>query len=150
LERKVTLYTPKVMYHPRLAPPKWGEMVAHVGKQQELLWEKGSDYDRAVLALFTAVTVLPHGTERSLTRKQFKQLRSDFEELSIEEIAEGKRQLLQEIEDFQDETERFRFNSESLQAVKETQLKQLFPTHFGEKNRVFPYPKTVGEIRRFP
>ena len=88
-------------------------MVAHVGKQQELLWEKGSDYDRAVLALFTAVTVLPHGTERSLTRKQFKQLRSDFEELSAEEIVQEKRQLLQDMQELRQDAYEIRFQPES-------------------------------------
>jgi len=90
LERKVKLHTPEVMYNP---PPSWSKMVTDLGEQEERLRDKGSDYDRAVLDLYTAVTSPGSDRTRFLTLKQFKQLRSDFEELPPDEIVEGKRQL---------------------------------------------------------
>ena len=113
LERKVTLYTPKVMHNPRLDPSKWWEMCAHIGKQQELLRDKGSDYDRAVLDLFTAVTAPSTTTDRPLTRKQFKQLRSDFEKLSPEEIVQERHQLIQDMQELRQDAFELGFQPES-------------------------------------
>ena len=113
LERKVRLYTPKVMNNPRLEPSKWVVMVAHVGEQQELLWEKGSDYDRAVLDLYTAVTTRSAGNKRPLTPEQFNQLRSDIEKLTPEEIVAEKRTLLQDMQEIRQDAFELQFPLES-------------------------------------
>jgi hypothetical protein len=79
------------------------------------LWEKGSDYDRAVLDLYTAVTRPLPGTDdpRNLTLRQFQRLRSDFEELSPEKIVEGKRQILQEMQELREDVYENGFQPES-------------------------------------
>src|SRR5215211_1376232 len=95
LEQKVLLHNLVVMNDPTME----SKMVTDAfGEQAERLREKGSDYARAVLDLFIAVVSPRLDTGRFLTLKQFKQLRSDFEELSPEEIVEGKHQILQEMQ----------------------------------------------------
>ena len=76
--------------------PYWKE-VSEVEEQEAQLRDEGSDYDKAVIDFVTAVTHPSPDTERPLTLEQFRHLRSDFQELSVAEIAEGERQLLQEM-----------------------------------------------------
>ena len=98
LERKVKLLAPEMKGHPSRATRAYLKMVENVSEQEALLWEKGSDYDRAVLDLFVAITRPLPGTARTLTLEQFQHVRADFRELSVEELAEQKRQLLQEMQ----------------------------------------------------
>jgi hypothetical protein len=97
-ERKVKLLAPEMQGHPSRATRAYLKMVENVSEQEALLWEKGSDYDRAVLDLFVAITRPLPGTARTLTLEQFQHVRADFRELSVEEIAEQKRQLLHEMQ----------------------------------------------------
>jgi hypothetical protein len=98
LERKVKLLAPEMKGHPSRATRAYYKMVDNVSEQEALLWENGSDYDRAVLDLFVAITRPLPGTARTLTLEQFQHVRADFRELSVEELAEQKHQLLQEMQ----------------------------------------------------
>ena len=56
-------------------------MIAETEEQEALLWDKGSDYDRAVLDLYTAVAS-PRAGFRPITPEQFKQLTSPIRDFS--------------------------------------------------------------------
>ena len=112
-ERKVTLLAPEMKGHPSRATRAYGKMLSEVEEQEALLRDKGSDYDRAVLDLIAAATSPLPGTARTLTLEQFQHLRADFQELSVAEIAERKRQLLQDMQRLRAEAIEIRFQPES-------------------------------------
>jgi len=113
------------------------ERASVVNRQEEVLRKNGSDYDKAVLAIYdkqyprslrqnsrqrktamqlllqseatylfasnfgVAADTVTHpfpGTARTLTLEQFQHFQADFRELSVQELAEQKRQLLQEMQ----------------------------------------------------
>ena len=88
-------------------------MVADVSEQEAQLRDEGSDYGKAVIDFVTAVTHPSPKTERPLTLKQFQDLRSDIRELSVAEIAEEKRRLLQEMQQLRAAALEIRFQPES-------------------------------------
>ena len=51
LSVEVKLHAPGQM-RPSWATRRWEKIVSHLKGQKEQLWEKGSDYDRAVLDLY--------------------------------------------------------------------------------------------------
>jgi hypothetical protein len=118
LERKVTLLSLGGKGNLDYASPRWKaskiqlRMIAETEEQEALLWDKGSDYDKAVLDFYTAVTT-PRAGIRPITPEQFRQLRSDFEELSAEKIAKEKRQLLQEMQQLREHAFGLQFPPES-------------------------------------
>ena len=112
-ERKIKLLAPEMKGHPSRATRAYGKMLSEVEEQEALLRDKGSDYDRAVLDLIAAATSPLPGTARTLTLEQFQQLRADFQELSVAEIAERKRQLLQDMQRLREDALEIRFQPES-------------------------------------
>ena len=77
----------------------WGNVFELWKQEEKQLRKKGSDYDQAILDVYATVTrpFLATDAPGYLTVEQFRQFRSDFEELSPEEIAEKNRQIYREI-----------------------------------------------------
>jgi hypothetical protein len=109
LERMAMLHAPEVIRPTR----SWAKMVSDLTEQEALLRDKGSDYDKAVLDLFTAITSSRVGIGRPFTLKQFTQFRTDFEELSEDEFIEAKHQLLQDVQELRQDAFELQFPQES-------------------------------------
>jgi len=91
----------------RLTSQEYKEFERELGEVNRLkneLYKKGTDRERLILDLHTAITLEPSGLpvllpyNRGLSREEFQQLRSKAEPLSEERIAEEIRKAKEEFE----------------------------------------------------